>query len=119
MVADLNMPILVIGVPTVRDHDGVALSSRNQRLNSQERELASQIPATLSLLKHSIAEGNSLETALKMAKDYLANFPQIKLDYLELRNQQLSKPTEQESVRALIAVQIGNIRLIDNMTVKE
>ena len=119
MVADLNLPILVIGVPTVRDHDGVALSSRNQRLTSHERELATQIPATLSLLKHCIAEGNSLETALKMAKDYLANFPQIKLDYLELRNQQLGKPTEQESVRALIAVQIGNIRLIDNMTVKE
>ena len=119
MVTDLNMPTQVIGVPTVRDHDGLALSSRNQRLNPHERELATQIPATLSLLKHSISEGHSLDTALQMAKEYLAGFPEINLDYLELRTQDLKVPTETDSVRALIAVQIGQIRLIDNMTVKD
>ncbi len=119
MVKDLNMPIDVICVPTVRDSDGLALSSRNNRLTPTQREIAGQIPATLSLIKHSIAEGNSLTTAKELGLEYLANFSEIKLDYLELRNQQLEKPTEHESVRALIAVQIGEIRLIDNMTVKD
>ena len=119
MVGDLNMPIEVIGVETVRDQDGLALSSRNKRLSESQRELASQIPATLSLLKHSITEGHDLENAIKIAKEYLANFPEITLDYLELRDQNLGIANVNESVRALIAVQIGDIRLIDNMTVKE
>ncbi len=119
MVSDLNMPIEVIGVETVRDHDGLALSSRNKRLTESQRNLASQIPATLTLLKHSVAEGHDFDSATKIAKEYLNNFPEIKLDYLELRNQQLGKASLDDSVRALIAVQIGDIRLIDNMTVKE
>ena len=119
MVTDLNIDVEVIGVPTVRDEDGLALSSRNQRLTTEQRQLASQIPATLSLLKHSIAEGHNLTKAKELCLEYLANFPDLKLDYLELRNLKLDKPSEQESVRALIAVQIGEIRLIDNMTVKD
>lgn len=119
MVSDLNMPIEVIGVKTVRDHDDLALSSRNKRLSESQRELASAIPTTLSLMKDSISQGHDFESAIKIAKEYLENFPEIKLDYLELRNQQLGKASLNDSVRALIAVQIGDIRLIDNMTVKE
>ncbi len=119
MVAQLNMPVEVIGVPTVRDEDGLALSSRNKRLSESQRQIASQIPATLNLIKHSITEGNSFNRAKEIGLEYLANFPQITLDYLEIRNQQLEVPIEHESVRALIAVQIGEIRLIDNMTVKD
>ncbi len=119
MVAQLNMPVEVICVPTVRDEDGLALSSRNKRLSESQRQIACQIPATLSLIKHSISEGNSFTKAKEIGLEYLANFPGIKLDYLEIRNQQLEVPIEHESVRALIAVQIGEIRLIDNMTVKD
>ena len=119
LVSDLNMEINVIGVPTVRDQDGFALSSRNKRLSQTQRELASQIPATLTLLKRSISEGHDLTSAINIATEYLTNFPEIKIDYLELRNQQLGKPSNTDSVRALIAVQIGEIRLIDNMTVRD
>jgi pantoate--beta-alanine ligase len=119
LVSDLNMEINVIGVPTVRDKDGFALSSRNKRLSQTQRELASQIPATLTLLKRSISEGHELTSAINIATEYLTNFPEIKIDYLELRNQQLGKPSNTDSVRALIAVQIGEIRLIDNMTVRD
>ena len=119
LVSDLNMEINVIGVPTVRDQDGFALSSRNKRLSETQRELASQIPATLTLLKRSISEGHELTSAINIATEYLTNFPEIKIDYLELRNQQLGKPSNTDSVRALIAVQIGEIRLIDNMTVRD
>lgn len=119
LVTDLNMEINVIGVPTVRDQDGFALSSRNKRLSETQRELASQIPATLTLLKRSISEGHDLTSAINIATEYLTNFPEIKIDYLELRNQQLGKPSNTDSVRALIAVQIGEIRLIDNMTVRD
>ena len=119
LVTDLNMEINVIGVPTVRDQDGFALSSRNKRLSETQRELASQIPATLTLLKRSISEGHDLTSAINIATEYLTNFPEIKIDYLELRNHQLGKPSNTDSVRALIAVQIGEIRLIDNMTVRD
>jgi pantoate--beta-alanine ligase len=119
LVSDLNMEINVIGVPTVRDQDGFALSSRNKRLSQAQRDLASQIPATLTLLKRSISEGHELTNAINIATEYLTNFPEIKIDYLELRNQQLGKPSNTDSVRALIAVQIGEIRLIDNMTVRD
>lgn len=119
LVSDLNMEINVIAVPTVRDQDGFALSSRNKRLSQTQRELASQIPATLTLLKRSISEGHELTSAINIATEYLTNFPEIKIDYLELRNQQLGKPSNTDSVRALIAVQIGEIRLIDNMTVRD
>ena len=119
MVAQLNMPVEVIGVPTVRDEDGLALSSRNKRLSESQRQIACQIPATLSLIKHSISEGNSFTKAKEIGLEYLANFPGIKLDYLEILNQRLEVSNEQESARALIAVQIGEIRLIDNMTVKD
>ncbi len=119
MVSDLNMDVEVIGVPTVRDEDGLALSSRNKRLTNEQRQLATQIPATLALIKHSIAEGHNISKARDLGMEYLGNFPELKLDYLELRNQKLEQPTEQESVRSLIAVQIGEIRLIDNMTVKD
>lgn len=119
LVSDLNMEINVIGVPTVRDQDGFALSSRNKRLSQAQRDLASQIPATLTLLKRSISEGHELTSAINIATEYLTNFPEIKIDYLELRNQQLGKPSNTDSVRALIAVQIGEIRLIDNMTVRD
>ncbi len=119
MVAQLNMPVEVICVPTVRDEDGLALSSRNKRLSESQRQIACQIPATLSLIKHSISEGNSFQRSKEIGLEYLANFPQITLDYLEIRNQQLEVPNKQKSARALIAVQIGEIRLIDNMTVKD
>lgn len=119
MVSDLNMPVEVIGVATVRDTDGLALSSRNKRLSVHERELAAQIPQTLQLVKESISKGNSLTQAKQIALEHLEKSPEIKLDYLELRNQQLEIPTEGQSVRALIAVRIGQIRLIDNMTVKD
>ena len=119
MVSDLNIDVEVIGVPTVRDEDGLARSSRNRRLTNEQRQLATQIPATLALIKHSIAEGHNISKARDLGMEYLGNFPELKLDYLELRNQKLEQPTEQESVRALIAVQIGEIRLIDNMTVKD
>ncbi len=119
MVAQLNMPVEVICVPTVRDEDGLALSSRNKRLSESQRQIACQIPATLSLIKHSISEGNSFTKAKEIGLEYLANFPGIKLDYLEILNQRLEVSNEQESARALIAVQIGEIRLIDNMTVKD
>ncbi len=119
MVAQLNIPVEVIGVPTVRDEDGLALSSRNRRLSESQRQIACQIPATLSLIKHSISEGNSFTKAKEIGLEYIANFTEIKLDYLEILNQRLEVPNEQESARALIAVQIGEIRLIDNMTVKD
>ncbi len=119
MVTDLNMPIEIVCVETVRDEDGLALSSRNRKLSVKARDLAKQIPASLNLIKHSIDEGHDLVVATKMAREYLANFPEIEIDYLELRNNQLHRPKDKDSVRALIAVYIEGTRLIDNLKVKD
>ncbi len=119
MATDLNMSIEVIGVETIRDQDGLALSSRNKKLTKSARELAKQIPATLNLLKHSFTEGHTSESALKLAHEYLANFPEIRIDYLELRNNQLKQPNATDSVRALIAAHVDGVRLIDNLIVKD
>jgi pantoate--beta-alanine ligase len=119
MVTDLNMPIEIVGVETVRDEDGLALSSRNRKLSIKAKELAKQIPASLNLIKHSIDEGHDLVVATKMAREYLANFPEIEIDYLELRNNHLHRPKDKDSVRALVAVYIEGTRLIDNLKVKD
>jgi len=119
MVTDLNMPIEIVSVETVRDEDGLALSSRNRKLSPKARDLAKQIPASLNLINHSIDEGHDLPVAIKMAREYLANFPEIEIDYLELRNNQLHQPKEKDSIRALIAVYIEGTRLIDNLKVKD
>ena len=114
MVSKLNIPTKVIGVPTVRESDGLALSSRNVRLTAKGRELAPKLFEAMKLVKTKLAENNSLDFSLDFAKQWLAQFPEIELDYLVVTNSQLEKPTP-GLARVLIAAKIGDVRLIDNM----
>ncbi|WP_236796352.1 pantoate--beta-alanine ligase [Amycolatopsis sp. GM8] len=115
MVRDLNMPTRVIGVPTVREHDGLALSSRNVYLSEEERADAGVLSAALAAGAHVGREG--ADAVLSLAKQTLAARPSVAVDYLELRGTDLGPAPADGEARLLIAARAGRTRLIDNVPV--
>ena len=115
MVADLDMDVRIVGVPTVREYDGLALSSRNRYLSADERELATTLNAALVAGAHSAAGGRG--SVLDAARSVLAERPGIAVDYLELRAADLGEAPEEGPGRLLVAARVGATRLIDNVGV--
>jgi pantoate--beta-alanine ligase len=119
MVADLNVGVDVIGVPTVRESDGLAMSSRNRYLDSVQRELAATLSAALLAGMHAAPAG--APAALTAARAVLDAVPAISVDYLELRDPGLG-PTPSEGFvgpgRLLVAARLGKTRLLDNIAVE-
>ncbi|WP_306363844.1 pantoate--beta-alanine ligase [Nocardia sp. CC227C] len=115
MVRDLNMSPKIVPVATVREADGLALSSRNRYLDPEQRELATVLSAALAAGRH--AAGLGADKVLEAARMVLAEAPAIELDYLELRGSDLGAVRGEGNARLLIAARIGNTRLIDNMPV--
>jgi pantoate--beta-alanine ligase len=116
--ADLNLSGEVIGVPTVRDHDGLALSSRNARLSPDERRQASIVPKTLFAMRDQAGAGETdCASLLATGRRVLAEAPELGLDYLAIVDPDTLEPIEQmvRGARALIAVRAGATRLIDNI----
>lgn len=113
MVRDLNFPLTVHGVPTVRDHDGLAMSSRNVYLRPEERERALTIPQALNVAQR--AEG-TVGDKLDAARSVLS--PDIEIAYLEAMtvdlSQRLNPVVVADSGRILIAAKVGATRLLDN-----
>ncbi|MGW0019164.1 pantoate--beta-alanine ligase [Rhodococcus sp. NPDC003382] len=115
MVADLNFDVRIVGVPTVREQDGLALSSRNRYLDETQRQTATVLSAALVAGAHAAAGG--AEAILTAAREVLASAPEIELDYLELRGVDLGEPPERGDGRLLVAARVGTTRLIDNVGV--
>jgi pantoate--beta-alanine ligase len=118
MVRDLNVPLQVVGVPTVREPDGLAMSSRNRRLSLKERAVAPYLYKALLAAQQAIACGEREAAAIKCrAAGVLQRAPEIKLEYLELVDPDTIRPVDVVSapVRAALAVWIGETRLIDNV----
>jgi pantoate--beta-alanine ligase len=115
MVADLNLDIRILGVPTVREQDGLALSSRNRYLDPEQREIATTLSAALVAGAHAAAGG--AEAILSTARDVLVQSPQIEVDYLEVRGADLGPAPERGDGRLLVAARLGSTRLIDNVGV--
>lgn len=115
MVADLNLDVEIIGVPTVREADGLAMSSRNRYLTAEQRELATVLSAALLAGAHAAEAGPA--AALAAAQAVLATAPEIAVDYLELRDRNLGEAPEQGDGRLLVAARLGDTRLIDNVGV--
>jgi len=114
MVAALNMPIEIVGAPTCRDHDGLAMSSRNQYLNATERQVAPMIYQTLLAIARRFGDGESV-TSLEAYG--VAQLTQVgfTVDYVSIRNaQDLSAPLADQPGIVLIAARLGSTRLIDN-----
>lgn len=116
MVRDLNFDVRIVAVPTVRESDGLALSSRNRYLDPVQRELATTLSAALLAGARSGAAG--ADAVLRTAHAVLAAAPGIELDYLELRSANLAPAPENGNARLLIAARVGATRLIDNAPVQ-
>jgi pantoate--beta-alanine ligase len=115
MAADLNLDVQVIGVPTVRESDGLAMSSRNRYLDSAQRELASTLSAALLAGAHAAGAGE--RAALDAARAVLGAVPAIDVDYLELRDADLGPPQIGRPGRLLVAARLGSTRLLDNIAI--
>ena len=119
MVADLDIPVEIIGVPTVRDADGLALSSRNAYLSDDERKRALALPNGLKKAAEIIRGGATAREAEEAAKQMLADAGFAKVDYLALVDAASLEPIERPNgpSRLLAAATIGTTRLIDNLAV--
>ncbi|OOY15311.1 pantoate--beta-alanine ligase [Thioclava sp. DLFJ4-1] len=119
LTRDLNMPIRIIGCPTIREEDGLAMSSRNVRLTEAERELAPRLHSVMQEAAAKIRDGVPVEGALNDAKTELKDAGFGALDYLELRTVDGLKPATDLSqpARMLAAIWLGDVRLIDNIAV--
>jgi pantoate--beta-alanine ligase len=116
MVADLNVDAQVIGVPIVRETDGLAMSSRNRYLNAAQRELAGVLSAAMLAGTHA-AHGGA-EAALQAARAVLAEVPAIDVDYLEVRDSGLGPAPASGAGRLLVAARLGKTRLLDNVAIE-
>ena len=117
LVADLDLPLEVQGVPTYRDDDGLALSSRNAYLIPEERARAVALPRALGFAERAMAKGEDPEAALAQARETLgaAGFD---VDYVTLADAEtLGDPVAGRPMRLLGAARIGGTRLIDNIPV--
>jgi pantoate--beta-alanine ligase len=118
MVRDLNVPIRVEGVPTVRDADGLALSSRNQRLSAEERTLAPRLYAALRQAADALSSGVRQAEAVRMrAAALIPKDPRLRLEYLEVVDAESFQPVADVDGPVTIAgaLWVGSTRLIDNV----
>jgi pantoate--beta-alanine ligase len=116
MVADLNVDTRVVGVPIVRELDGLAMSSRNRYLDPAQRELAGLLSAALLAGTHAASGG--AEAALRAARAVLAEVPAIDVDYLEVRDPELGPAPLHGPARLLVAARLGTTRLLDNVAIE-
>ena len=119
MVRDRDPPVEIVGVPTQRDADGLALSSRNAYLSDEERAAARTLPRALGEAAQAIAEGAPVGEALKRARFRLVAAGFDPVDYVELRDSETLLPMAalDRPARLLAAARIGRTRLIDNLPV--
>lgn len=117
LIRNLSYPIELRICPTVRESDGLAMSSRNVRLTQEERSIAPTIYRILNECKTALLEGTPVEVALKNARDAFSQQPAFRLEYIELVDADTLKPlNETGKANALcVAVHLGNVRLIDNI----
>jgi pantoate--beta-alanine ligase len=116
MVADLNVDVAVIGVPTMREADGLAMSSRNRYLDPTQRELAGTLSAALLAGMHTAPAG--AQAALDAARAALDAVPALVVDYLEVRAADLGPAPARGAGRLLVAARLGTTRLLDNIAIE-
>jgi pantoate--beta-alanine ligase len=118
LVSDLNVPVEIVAVPTVREADGLALSSRNQRLGPEERRAAPVLYEALGVARQQIVTGVVDVTQIRQkASGVIEQRPGVKLEYLEIVDTVEMQPVEriERPVIAAGAIWVGSTRLIDNL----
>lgn len=120
MVRDLNLPLEIVSLPTVRESDGLAMSSRNAYLSPEQRRIAPTIHRVITRIAEAAAGGGAAAAAITEGKGTLeaAGF---KVDYLDVRDADTLTPPipgSQHRLRVLVAAWLGKTRLIDNLPVE-
>jgi pantoate--beta-alanine ligase len=115
MVDDLNVDTAIVGVPIVREPDGLAMSSRNRYLSEVEREQAGALSA--ALLAGMYAASTGTPAALDAARAVLDEVPAIEVDYLEVRDPALGPAPTEGAARIVLAARLGTTRLLDNIAI--
>jgi len=122
LVNEFEMPLTLHMAPIVREPEGLALSSRNERLSNKQKILARSLYSTLIQAKNSIKNGVSIEKVINEAKQYLANSTDIELEYLEIVDfetlQNISMPNEGDRLALCVAANVAGVRLIDNIIIE-
>lgn len=116
MTAEMSFPVRIIPAPTLREADGLAMSSRNQYLQGEERQIATTIHRTLLFMREQAEAAQPLQDIEAQARTKLeaAGFS---VDYAEIRRSDLTRPSasNENALLALIAARLGRTRLIDNL----
>ncbi len=119
MVRDLNVPVKIVGRPTVREPDGLAMSSRNAYLNEKERKEAANIYKGLVKAREWVKNGqtNSETIIAKLTEWFMEHIPSGEIDYIEIVDQENLTPIEEieDKARLAVAIFLGKARLIDNI----
>ena len=113
MSRDLNLGVDVVGIPTVREADGLALSSRNRYLSPADRAAAAAIPAALRAAVEAASAGE--QAAIEAGREVLVDAPAVDVDYLVVTDPELGPAPVAGEGRVLIAARVGSTRLIDNL----
>ena len=121
MVSDLNVPVKIVRVPTVREADGLAMSSRNRYLSAEERTHAPRIRAAIQEIADAISRGER-DVALLEGKlrELLSAIPNSRVEYAKVVDSRslMDVAVIERSVLIAVAVHLGTTRLIDNLTVE-
>ena len=119
MASDLNLPVEIVGIPTVREADGLALSSRNAYLLPDERQQALALPRALEAARAAILSGTAVVEVLHEAHAALRNGGFSRIDYFALVDALSLEPLDEPGgdMRLIAAAVIGTTRLIDNLSI--
>ena len=119
MVDTLNLPIRIVSAPTLRSEEGLALSSRNSYLSTEDRALAVALPQALMGVARALEAGEGPAVAVSAAQLSLSREPEIECDYLEVVSAHSFKPLREGDTEAVVvgAITVGGTRLIDNVRV--
>lgn len=118
LAADLNVPVTIVEVPTLREADGLALSSRNQHLSPEERRIAPVLSRALETARGLISAGETRASGIKREALRVFNeHPEVRVEYLEIVGPEDMQPVEEIAgpVRVAGAIWVGKTRLIDNV----
>jgi pantoate--beta-alanine ligase len=119
MVADLGLPVEILGAPIVRERDGLAMSSRNAYLSEDERRIAGQLNVVLQGLTAELRDGGKIAAVEEKGKSALLEAGFKSVDYLTVRDAETLAPlkTLSRPARLLAAATVGKTRLLDNMAI--
>ena len=119
LATDLDIPVEIIGAPTIREEDGLALSSRNVYLDTKSRSIAPSMYNILTQYASDISNGNDIEKSLRLAKQNMQKSGFEKIDYLDLRSSQTLQACNdiKRPSRLFAAAWLGSTRLIDNLAI--